>query len=371
MSGQRPVLVTGSAGFIGSCLVRRLRSLGRDVTCMDIAGQGSESGESTGAEMGGGARGDVRSIDAIRARMPEGAEVYHLASVVGVAHVLRSPHATWSTCVRGTAAICEVAREKGARVLLTSSSEVYGEGSGRMLSERDPLPRSYGTWPRASYPEGKRAAECIMAAFVEEGGDGRVARLFNVSGPGQGAEGGMLVPTVVDALLRSKAVPIVGDGSDVRCFQHVDDAVDGLLRLMALERAPRGACNIGSGHARTVLELAERAASVLGRSFVPRFVTSRERYGACATRCRARVPNLQKSASLLGHRALRGIDRIVLDLAHELGSALDTASHEAVWSAKASEALEIQRALPSSQEAAKSSKAGSQSCVASSADPRS
>lgn len=311
------VLVTGSAGFLGRRLVSRLRALGRRVVELDLGSSDAS------------ARGDVRCLRTLRAKTEDGSPIYHLASVVGVSRVLRDPHATWSTAVRGTEFVCQIARERGSRLVVTSSSEVYGDGAvQRPMSEDDALPADYGSWPRASYPEGKRRAEAIVATWAARGVDARVARLFNVSGPGQRSSGGMVLPTIVEALLRGDSIPIVGDGSDVRCFQHVDDAVAGLLRLMELRRPPveleeGGApllVNLGGGMRTSVHELARRAARLLGRSFEPRFVSSVERYGAAAQRCRARVPDTKRAEAWLGYRARRDLDRIILDLAQDLSS---------------------------------------------------
>lgn len=302
MTGLPPVLVTGSAGFIGKRLCTRLRELGHRVRGIDVQGRGSECG-------------DVRDERALAAAIPVGGRVFHLASVVGVARVIGSPRATWTTAVDGTANVCRIARERGARVLLASSSEVYGEGFGRRLRETTPLPQEYGDWPRASYPEAKRAAEAIVRNFVDEGDDGRIARLFNVSGPGQSSSGGMVLPTFVESTLRGAPVPVIGDGTDVRCFQHVDDAVDGLIALME----HRGACgrtvNLGGGEAIEIEHLARRVGAILDRA--PRIVhvSSASRYGGPSTRCRARVPDTSLARELLGHRASRPLERIVTDLA--------------------------------------------------------
>ena len=318
MKTLSPVLVTGSHGFVGTRLCAELRRRGHRVRGFDLAATGSDFG-------------DVRSRMALEEAMPEGALVFHLASVVGVSRVLREPQATWTTAVDGTQFVCELARRRHARVVLASSSEVYGEGLGRCLREDAALPSSYGPWPRASYPEGKRAAEEILRGFVARGGDGRIARLFNVSGPGQSASGGMVLPTFVECALRGQALPIIGDGSDLRCFQHVEDVVRGLIAVMAAPRAcgyvrsrvsSGHVFNLGGSQAISMRCLALRVLDVLGREGRLRSVSSRQRYGGESRRCRARVPDCSLAREALGHRARRSLENIIEDLASSLKETL-------------------------------------------------
>ncbi|MCB9882656.1 MAG: NAD-dependent epimerase/dehydratase family protein [Planctomycetes bacterium] len=298
-----PVLVTGSAGFIGTRLVACLRDLGFEVRGLDTAAPDVRE------------RGDVRDSNALEVAIPEGGHVYHLASIVGVRSVLARPDATWSTILRGTENVCRIAYERGARVVFASSSEVYGDGVGRRLREDMRLPQRYGVWPRASYPEAKSCGESILDGFVARGGDGRVARLFNVSGPFQSSEAGMVLPTFVEAALCRRPLPVIGDGSDVRSFQHVDDAVAGLIALMSTDEARGRVVNIGSNETIAIVDLAHTVGEVLGRSIRIQSVTSVARYGAETTRCKARVPDTTLARALLGHEATRSLATIVLDLA--------------------------------------------------------
>ncbi len=304
-SPRSKVLVTGAAGFVGRRLVALLERHGHEVIGLDLCSGATHVG-------------DVCDRAAVRALVPEGGIVLHLASVVGVVEVLRRPAETWRVCVEGTRQVCAAALERGARVVLTSSSEVYG--AGRRQTESARLPVSYGGGGRAAYPLGKREAEAIVRRFCARGGDGRVARLFNVSGPGQRAATGMVLPTFVENALRARPLPIVGDGTDVRCFQHVDDAAEALERLAFVERATARTINLGSDDPITVRALAARVLHLLGVDVPLRPVTSRQRYGADAGRCRCRVPDTRLALQLLGYRPRRGLDRIVTDLAQTMSS---------------------------------------------------
>ena len=316
-------LVTGASGFVGRRLTETLRAGGAEVIGVDLRPSPRDEdttrhGAASNQHPGVDHVVDVRDEAALAELMPQRAVVFHLASVVGVRNVLAQPRETWSTSVEGSEAVCRVALERGARVVFTSSSEVYGDGRGRRLAEDAPLRIAGLPWPRAAYARGKLVAEQIVHDFCERGGDGRIARLFNASGPGQESGGGMVLPTFVEHALAGEDLPIVGDGADVRCFQHVDDCVAGLIAL-AGPRGRRGlVVNLGGREAVSIRELALRVRRVLAPELGVRRVTEEWRYGAAAGRTRHRVPDLRRAAELLGHRARRGLDTIILDLARSL-----------------------------------------------------
>ncbi|MEZ5988568.1 MAG: NAD-dependent epimerase/dehydratase family protein [Planctomycetota bacterium] len=294
--------MTGVQGFLGARLAARSRSSGTrhraGLSARAVAPDATSSSRTSG--------------QGCRRASCEGRLVAHLARSSASSRVLRRPRECWSVSVDRTSLVSALARARGARLVFTSSSEVYGEGSGRTLGEDDALPDGYGPWPRAAYAEGKRLAEDVALAAGH-----RVARLFNASGPGQRAEGGMVVPTFVRACLHGLPLPIVGDGNDTRCFQHRDDAVAGLLRLLRAPDAP-ALVNIGGRELRTVRGLALEVRRLL-RSDSPLVgVTSEQRYGAPCGGCRHRVPDLGRMERELGHRARLPLSRIVLDLAGEL-----------------------------------------------------
>ena len=309
-SQPTPVLITGVQGMIGRRLARMLEQGGRRVLGLD-----TRPGRWTPARGGGFWIGDVRQRDVLSELVPEGGRVLHLASVVGVCEVLRRSRECVEVSVDGTRLLADLCRERGARLLFTSSSEVYGDGSGRLLAESDPLPESYGAWPRAAYPEGKRIAEEIVLSTP----GGRVGRLFNVSGPGQASESGMVLPTFVRACLEGNPLPLIGEGKDLRCFQHVDDAATALLRFLEAPDGVRRLLNIGGSERWTMAALAEEVQRILGRQVGTRRVSAEERYGGPAGGCQHRQPDLSSMQRELGHRARQGLFRIVQDLARDLG----------------------------------------------------
>jgi len=317
---KRPVLVTGAAGFIGSRLRARLEEKGWDVQGMDLVG-------GPGVDR----IGDVRDVALVERLVPEGGIVFHLASVVGIVEVLKRPRETYRTSIEGTRNLVREALRKGARLVFTSSSEVYGDGRGRRIREEDPLPEDHGAWPRASYPEGKLRAEELCRTLVLKGGDARIARLFNVGGPGQDWRRGPVLPTFVRYALLGEPLPVIGEGGDVRCFQHVEDAVSGLLRLGLREEGQGLVVNLGGEEATTIAALAERTGRVLGLPVRIRKVTATQRYGGPSRPCTYRVPDLERARAILGHRPVFGLDRILRDLAESLRR--DAVSGEAVGGA--------------------------------------
>lgn len=311
---HRPVLITGVQGMIGRRVARLLEQRGRVVLGLDI-----RPGAWTPRAGGAFYLGDVRDPGLLAELVPQGGSVLHLASVVGVVEVLRRPAECYDVSVRGTEALLERCRERGARVLFASSSEVYGDGldaDGRphQLAEARPLPESYGSWPRAAYPEGKRRAE----EQVLDWDLGRVARLFNVSGPGQSADSGMVLPTFVRACLEGRPLPVVGQGRDLRCFQHVDDAAEALVKFVDAPAGVQRLLNIGGEERWTIADLAIEVQRILERPVGIRSVSAEERYGGPAGGCQHREPDLRAIQRELGHRARRRMHEIVMDLALDL-----------------------------------------------------
>lgn len=256
------VMVTGGYGFIGTHLAERLRHEGHDVWVVDDRSTSRERGPV-------GRWSDVTDL-AWRARPAADADqkridqIYHLACPASPLHYMKSPIKTIETAVVGTIHMLALARDHGARLLLASTSEVYGD------PEVHPQPESYlgrvsTLGPRACYDEGKRCAEAACWAYrTERGVDARVARIFNTYGPGMAAGDGRLVPNLVLAALAGEPMPIRGDGQQTRSFCYVSDTVDALVRIMqepAREHLP--VYNVGNPMEVAVDEIAHSVASAV------------------------------------------------------------------------------------------------------------
>ena len=253
-------LVTGGAGFIGSHLCRRLLDEGAQVVCLDNLMTGRLENLH---ELEAHPRFQFVQHDVIepfpqwlRGGRTKFTHIYHLACAASPPHYQADPEHTMLTNVLGTHHALRLAEETGARLLLTSTSEVYGD------PEVHPQQEDYRgsvscTGPRACYDEGKRAAETLAFDYLRGGRcDVRVARIFNTYGPRMRADDGRVVSNVICQALDGDNITIYGDGSQTRSFCYVDDLVEGLRRLMDSEKAVGLPVNLGNPNELTVGELA-------------------------------------------------------------------------------------------------------------------
>ena len=246
------VLVTGGAGFIGAHLCRRLLQDGNKVICLDnlISGSLDNLRDMIADPLFSFVEADVS--DAV---CPDIDQIYHLACPASPAVYQQDPIQTSKTCVHGSLNMLELATRCHARILLTSTSEIYGEPLIH------PQPESYrgNVNPigiRSCYDEGKRMAESMFFDFHRHyGTDIRVARIFNTYGPGMQINDGRVISNFVVQALRNEDITVYGDGHQTRCFCYVSDTVDGLVRLMNKEGIT-GPINIGNPHEFTVLDTA-------------------------------------------------------------------------------------------------------------------
>jgi nucleoside-diphosphate-sugar epimerase/spore maturation protein CgeB len=291
-------LVTGGAGFIGSHLCRRLLDEGAQVVCLDNLMTGRTENV---RELEGNPRFQFVQHDVIepfpqwlRGGRTKFTHVYHLACAASPPHYQADPEHTMLTNVLGTHHALRLAEETGARLLLTSTSEVYGD------PEVHPQPEDYRgnvncTGPRACYDEGKRAAETLAFDYLRSGRcDVRVARIFNTYGPRMRADDGRVVSNVICQALEGQDITIYGDGSQTRSFCYVDDLVDGLRRLMDSDTAVGIPVNLGNPNELTVGELAELVLEMTGNNL--RLV----RLPLPEDDPRRRKPNIDRARDLLG-----------------------------------------------------------------------
>ena len=247
------VLVTGGAGFVGSHLVDRLMERGNIVIVADNFFTGRKENIMHHLQ---NPFFELIRHDVVEPMLVEVDQIYHLACPASPVHYKHNPVKTIKTSVMGTLNMLGLAKRVGARMLLTSTSEVYG----------DPLqhPQKEEYWGnvnpigvRSCYDEGKRVAETLCFDYHrQEGVDIRIARIFNTYGPRMALEDGRVVSNFVSQALRGEPMTIYGDGKQTRSFQYVDDLVAGLMALMDNEKEI-GPVNIGNPGEFTMLELAE------------------------------------------------------------------------------------------------------------------
>ncbi|MFE9440045.1 UDP-glucuronic acid decarboxylase family protein [Streptomyces sp. NPDC006602] len=274
MSGHawRRALVTGGAGFVGSHLCARLVAEGTDVVCLDNLATGSRVNVADLEQRRGFrfVRADATDPVALRGLPGRFDLVLHFACPASPVDYLRLPLETLDVGSTGTRNALERARADGARFVLASTSEVYG----------DPLehPQHEDYWgnvnpigPRSVYDESKRFAEALVTAHRKvHGTDAAIVRIFNTYGPRMRTGDGRAVPAFVSQALDGAPLTVAGDGGQTRSLCYVDDTVDGVLALAA--SGADGPVNIGGGEEITMLELARRIIELTGSSSRIRFV---------------------------------------------------------------------------------------------------
>lgn len=253
---MQTALVAGGAGFLGSHLCDALLAQGQRVICIDsfVTGNHDNLRSMRDHKQFLLVRHDICKPLDLRVKVDR---VYNLACAASPPHYQADPVHTMQTCVVGTLNLLDLAERHGARFLQASTSEVYGD------PEMHPQNESYAgsvncTGPRACYDEGKRAAEAMCFDFLRAGrADVRVARIFNTYGPRMHAQDGRVVSNLVVQAIRGEPLTVYGDGSQTRSFCYVSDLVDGLHRLMEIEKRPDGPVNLGNPIEYTMRELAE------------------------------------------------------------------------------------------------------------------
>jgi UDP-glucuronate decarboxylase len=258
---HKRTLVTGGSGFIGSHLCSRLLELGHDVLAVDNFYSSSRHNVH---ELLENPRFELMRHDVTFPLYVEVDEIYHLACPASPVYYQRDPVQTTKTCVHGSINMLGLAKRLGARILLTSTSEVYGDPA------EHPQPESY--WGnvnpigiRSCYDEGKRCAETLFFDYHRQHGlPIKVARIFNTYGPKMLPDDGRVVSNFIVQALRGEPLTVFGDGSQTRSFCYIDDMVDGLIRLMDSPPEVTGPVNLGNPGDFTMLELAKLVMELIG-----------------------------------------------------------------------------------------------------------
>ena len=310
-------LVTGGAGFIGSHLCERLIGEGAHVTVIDdlSTGKYANTGHLEGHER---FRLVIDTIlnAALVEELVKGVDVvYHLASAVGVSLIIDQPVKTIETIVGGTDIVLSAARRYRKRVLITSTSEVYGKGSKVPFSEDDDTVMGATSIRRWAYANAKAMDEFLAFAHWQETRLPVVCvRLFNTVGPRQTGQYGMVIPRFVQQALRGDPITVYGDGEQSRSFCHVMDVVDALVKIMACDEALGKVVNIGNPEEVTMNELAKRVKTMTGSASMIRMIPYEEAYTGGFEDMRRRVPDITRAGELIGFHPTRDLTSILNDV---------------------------------------------------------
>ncbi|QDU60801.1 Bifunctional polymyxin resistance protein ArnA [Planctomycetes bacterium Pan216] len=314
-------LVTGGAGFIGSHLCDRLLANGDQVTVLDDLSTGRYE-NIAGLEDHPHFRLIVetaRNEQLLEGLVRECDAIFHLASVVGVRLVMDRPVQTIEAVFEVTASVLKMASTFRRKVLLASSSEVYGKSKDVPFHEdgdRLEGPTSKHRW---AYSCAKALDEFLALAHWKESRLPVVcARLFNTVGPRQRGRYGMVLPRFVAAALAGEPLLVHGDGNQSRCFCHVADVIDGLVGLMNCAEANGNVVNVGSNRETTIGELAQLVVSIVESSSEIKYVKYDEVYGEGFEDMRRRVPDLGRIERLIGWKPRRDINTIISDVRDSL-----------------------------------------------------
>ena len=314
------ILITGGAGFIGSHLADKLIEDGHEITAIDNLSTGRYSN----VEHLEGRDGFRLIIDTVlderlmEELIRETDRVYHMASAVGVRLIMERPVETIATIFKGTDIVLGFCSRYRKRVLIPSTSEVYGKGISVPFREGDDLLTGATDKHRWAYACAKTLDEFLaLAHWKETRLPVSVVRLFNTVGPRQTGQYGMVVPRFVHAALKNEPIDVHGDGSQSRCFGHVLDIVDGLVNLMENPECFGQVTNLGNDEEVTIKQLAERAIELTGSKSEIRYIPYEDVYGDGFEDMQRRVPSLEKARRLISYQPTRSLNEIINDVAAE------------------------------------------------------
>jgi len=310
-------LVTGGAGFIGSHIVERLLERGDSVTVIDNLSTGRATNLDAVLKHPKLRLVEASISDALAlAEAARDAEaIYHMAAAVGVKLVADDPLHTIETNIHPTESLLRIALQGNRRFFLASTSEVYGKNPKERWTEEDDLQLGPTSRPRWAYGCSKAIDEFMALAYHRKYGlPVVIGRFFNVVGPRQVGQYGMVVPRFVDAALSGGPITVYDDGSQERCFAHVREVVDCVLTLMQTPAAEGNIFNIGSDAPISVLQLAKEVIARVGNDVAIKHVPYREAYGDDFEDVQRRVPVVDKLAKTIGKKPTSTLGEILDEL---------------------------------------------------------
>jgi UDP-glucose 4-epimerase len=314
------ILITGGAGFIGSHLADRLIAQGHEITVIDDLSTGRYLNI---AHLEDGANfrliiDTVLNEKLMEELVRETDRVFHMASAVGVKLIMERPVRTIETIFRGTDGVLGLCSRYRKRVLIPSTSEVYGKGATVPFKEDDDLLTGATDKHRWAYACAKTLDEFLaLAHWKETRLPVVVVRLFNTVGPRQTGQYGMVVPRFVHSAMKNEPIYIHGSGEQSRCFGHVSDVVDGLVKLLETPICFGQVINLGNDEETSIKALAEKAISMTASSSELKYIPYEEAYGEGFEDMMRRVPSLEKAKRLIAYQPTRTLEDIINDVARE------------------------------------------------------
>jgi UDP-glucose 4-epimerase len=310
------VFITGGAGFIGSHLGDHYVNAGHQVTLLDNFSTGSKSniahldGKVTTID------GDIRNIELIDQLTKDSDLVLHMAAALGVNTILESPLESMSTNITGSEIILNATAKYNKRIIIASTSEIYGKNNKQPLQETDDRVVGAPQKIRWTYSDAKAIEEAMAFALHQEMKlPVTTVRLFNTVGPRQTGRYGMVVPRFVQAALKNEPLTVYGDGTQSRVFCHVLDAVQAIVTMAANDATIGDVYNVGGTGEVTIKQLAEQVLKVTGSTSTITYTPYSDAYPAGFEDIQRRVPDISKVKSAIGWAPTKDLTQIISDIA--------------------------------------------------------
>jgi UDP-glucose 4-epimerase len=310
------VFITGGAGFIGSHLADHYVAAGSAVTILDNFSTGSKSNIAHLDGKVATVDGDIRNIELVESLTKESDLVLHMAAALGVNTILESPLESMSTNITGSEVVLNAAAKFNKRIIIASTSEIYGKNPKQPLSETDDRVVGAPQKIRWTYSDAKAIEEAMAFALHQEKKlPVTTVRLFNTVGPRQTGRYGMVVPRFVHAAIKNEPITIYGDGTQSRVFCHVADAVQAIATMAATDSTIGDVYNVGGTGEVTIKQLADKVLAVTGSQSLITYTPYSEAYPAGFEDIQRRVPDISKVKSAIGWAPTKDLKQIISDIA--------------------------------------------------------
>jgi UDP-glucose 4-epimerase len=310
------VFITGGAGFIGSHLADHYVAAGDQVTILDNFSTGSKANIAHLEGKVAKVDGDIRNIELVESLTKDADLVLHMAAALGVNTILESPLESMSTNITGSEVVLNAAAKHNKRIIIASTSEIYGKNPKQPLSETDDRVVGAPQKIRWTYSDAKAIEEAIAFALHQEKNlPVTTVRLFNTVGPRQTGRYGMVVPRFVHAALKNEPITIFGDGTQSRVFCHVLDAVQAIATMAATDSTIGDVYNVGGTGEVTIKQLAEQVLTVTGSNSEITYTPYSDAYPAGFEDIQRRVPDISKVKKAIGWAPTKDLTQIISDIA--------------------------------------------------------
>ena len=310
------VFITGGAGFIGSHLADHYVNAGHQVTILDNFSTGSKTNIAHLEDNVTTVDGDIRNIELVDSLTKDADLVLHMAAALGVNTILESPLESMSTNITGSEVVLNAAAKFNTRIIIASTSEIYGKNPKQPLCETDDRVVGAPQKIRWTYSDAKAIEEAMALALHQEKKlPVTTVRLFNTVGPRQTGRYGMVVPRFVHAALKNEPITIYGDGTQSRVFCHGADAVQAIATIAATDSTIGDVYNVGGTGEVTIKQLAEQVVALTGSTSEITYTPYSDAYPAGFEDIQRRVPDISKINSALGWAPSKDLIQIISDIA--------------------------------------------------------